>query len=62
MIVTAIGITIFVISVVGATLQARQSASDQTRQAKILLFLLYFWMLVFIQLIVVAIGYAVLND
>ena len=58
MIVAAIGITILVFSVVGAMLWARQSASDQPR---ILFFLLYFWVLALAQLILVAIGYAVLK-
>ena len=58
MIVAAIGITILVISVVGAMLWARQSASDQQRM---LFFLLYFWVLALAQLILVAIGYAVLK-
>ena len=58
MIVAAIGITILVISVVGAMLWARQSASDQPRM---LFFLLYFWVLALAQLILVALGYAVLK-
>ena len=58
MIVAAIGITILVISVVGAMLWARQSASAQPRM---LFFLLYFWVLALAQLILVAIGYAVLK-
>jgi hypothetical protein len=58
MIVAAIGITILVISVVGAMLWARQSASDQQRM---LFFLLYFWVLALAQLILVALGYAVLK-
>lgn len=58
MIVAAIGITILVISVVGAVLWARQSTPDQPR---ILFFLLYFWVIALVQLTIVAIAYAVLK-
>jgi hypothetical protein len=58
MIVAAIGITILVISVVGAVLWARQSTPDQPRM---LFFLLYFWVIALVQLIIVAIAYAVLK-
>ncbi|MEN8206038.1 MAG: hypothetical protein ABFS24_08495 [Pseudomonadota bacterium] len=61
MIVAIIGITILVISIIGGILLANRHASEGQRQTKILLFVLYFWVLTFIQLIVVAIGYAVLN-
>ena len=61
MTVAVTGITILVISVFGAILWVRREAPDQQRQMKVLLFVLYFWALVFIQLIVVAIGYAVLT-
>ena len=61
MLVAATGIAILVISVIGAILWAGQSVSGQPRQARILLFFLYFWVLAFVQLIVVAIGYAVLK-
>ncbi|MDH3979362.1 MAG: hypothetical protein OEU91_02505 [Gammaproteobacteria bacterium] len=60
MVVATIGITILVMSVIGAALWVRREASGQQRQAKVLLFVLYFWVLAFIQLIVVAIGYSVL--
>ena len=61
MMVAVIGITILVISVIGAVLRARWSVSDQPRQAKILSFFLYFWVFAFVQLIVVAIGYSILS-
>jgi len=41
-------------------LLASRNASDRQRQTKILLFVLYFWSLTFVQLIVVAIGYSVM--
>jgi hypothetical protein len=60
MIVAIIGVAILVTSVVGGMLLASRNASDRQRQTKILLFVLYFWSLTFIQLIVVAIGYSVM--
>ena len=60
MIVAIIGVTILAISVIGGMLLASRNASDQQRQTKILLFALYFWLLVFVQLIIVAIGYSVM--
>jgi hypothetical protein len=56
------GIAILVISTVGAWLWSRKGAADGQEQAKVLLFGLYFWILFFMQLIVVAIGYSLLAD
>ena len=61
MIIAIIGITILVISITGGMLLANRNTSDRQRQTKILFFALYFWVLTFIQLIAVAIGYSVLN-
>ena len=61
MIVAIIGISILAISIIGGMLLACRNASDRQRQTKILFFALYFWVLTFMQLIVVAIGYSVLN-
>ena len=61
MIVTIVGIAILVISVAGGMLLACRNASDRQRQTKILLFLLYFWVLAFVQLIVAAIVYSVME-
>ena len=60
MIVVIIGVAILVISVIGGVLLAGRNASEQQRQTRILLFVLYFWLLTFAQLILVAIGYSVL--
>lgn len=60
MIFAIIGVTILVISIIGGLLLASRNASDQQRQTKILLFALFFWVLVFAQLIIVAIGYSVM--
>jgi hypothetical protein len=59
--IAVVGTAILVIAVVGAMLWARQSGSGKQRQTKILLFALYFWVLVFLQLILAAIGYSVLT-
>jgi hypothetical protein len=61
MIIAIIGIGILMISIIGGMLLAGRNASNRQRQTKILLFFLYFWILAFIQLIVVAIGYSLLN-
>jgi hypothetical protein len=61
MTVTIVGIIILVISTVGATLWAKRAGSGKQRQAKLLLFALYFWVLVFFQLILAAIAYSVLT-
>ena len=60
MIFAIIGVTILVISIIGGLLLASRNASDQQRQTKILLFGLFFWLLTFAQLIIVAIGYSVM--
>ena len=60
MIVVIIGVAILVISVTGGVLLAGRNASEQQRQTRILLFVLFFWLLTFAQLILVAIGYSVL--
>jgi hypothetical protein len=61
MIVAVIGVTVLLISITGGMLLVSRNASGQQRQMKILLFALYFWGLVFIQLIVVATGYSLLT-
>jgi len=61
MIVAIIGVTILAISIIGGLLLANRNASDQQRQTKILLFVLFFWMLAFAQLIIVAVGYSVMT-
>jgi hypothetical protein len=55
------GVTILLVSVILGLLLARRNATDRQRQTKILLFVLFFWALVFAQLLVVAIGYSVLT-
>jgi hypothetical protein len=61
MTVAIIGIAILVISTVVAILWVKRSESSMQRQTKILLFALYFWVLVFVQLILVSLGYSVLT-
>ena len=60
MIFAIVGLIILVISIVGGLLLVSRNASDQQRQTKILLFALYFWVLIFAQLIIVAVGYSVI--
>jgi hypothetical protein len=48
------------IAIVGGLLLVSRNASDQQRQMKILIFALYFWVLIFAQLIIVAVGYSLL--
>jgi hypothetical protein len=61
MTVTIIGIAILITSIIGAVYLVKRPDSDKQRQTKILLFALYFWIFVFAQLILVSIGYSVLN-
>ena len=61
MIVAISGVAILAISIIGGLLLASRNASDQQRQTKILLFVLFFWVLAFAQLIIVAIGYSVMD-
>lgn len=60
MTIAMIGIAILLISTVGAIFWVKRSEPGKQRQTKILLFGLYFWVLVFIQLIIVSLGYSVL--
>jgi hypothetical protein len=60
MIITAIGILVLLISVAGAAWRVGRSAPDQPRQVRVLQFMLYFWVFAFVQLVLAAIGYAVL--
>lgn len=61
MIFAIAGVIILVVSIAGGLLLVNRNASDQQRQTKILVFGLYFWVLVFVQMLVVAIGYSVMN-
>jgi hypothetical protein len=55
------GVIILAISIAGGVLLAGRNARDGQRQMKVLLFILFFWVLVFAQLLVVAIGYSLLT-
>ena len=55
------GAVIVLISVSGGLLLGGRNAPDLQRPEKVMRFVLYFWMLTFLQLIVVAIGYSILN-
>ncbi len=61
MTVTLVGITILIISILGAILLVKRSDPDTQRQSRILLFGLYFWVIAFLQLILASILYSVLT-
>ena len=61
MIIAIVGIGILVISIIGGMLLASRGTTGRQRQTKILRFALYFWVFAFVQLIVVAIAYALLT-
>ena len=56
------GILMLVTAAAGAAWLASRPAPDRVRQTKILLFVLYFWVLAFIELIIAAIAYALLGS
>jgi hypothetical protein len=60
MIVAIVAVTILTISILGGLLLASRNSSDQPRQTKILLFVLFFWVLAFVQLLVVAVIYSLM--
>lgn len=60
--VAIVGIVILVLSIIGAVLWVRHGDPERARQTNVLLFGLYFWILAFIQLIVVALAYALLRN
>ena len=62
MYVAIAGIVIVAVSVLGAVTWIRRHETARQNQAKVLLFALYFWLLVFIQLILAAIAYVVLTQ
>ena len=51
------GIFILTVAISGGVFFARRNAAQQEKQVKVLLFVLFFWGLVFLQLIVFALGY-----
>jgi hypothetical protein len=60
LIVAIVGVIILTISILGGLLLASRNSSDQPRQTKILLFVLFFWVLAFVQLLVVAVIYSLM--
>lgn len=53
------GVLILVLSIVAALLAGRSTA-DQPRQVRVLRFALFFWLFAFVQLVIAALGYALL--
>jgi hypothetical protein len=58
--ITFSGLVILVISIIGALLAGR-NAAEQPRQVRVLRFALFFWLIAFVQLVIAALGYALLN-
>jgi hypothetical protein len=59
--VATTGIIILAFSIIGGMLLGNRNVPDTQRQTKILLFVLYFWVLTFVQLLIVAIGYSLMS-
>jgi hypothetical protein len=57
MLIAVIGLVILALSVAGAVLWVRRDGSGRERQMQVLLFALYFWVLMFIQIFVAGVGY-----
>ncbi len=51
------GLGIFLVSVVGAWLLVRRNAEVKASQTTVIVFGLYFWVLAFLQLLILALGY-----
>jgi len=51
------GIVIALVAILGGIVMVRRNSSQQPFQVKIVLFGIYFWGLVFFQLVVVGLGY-----
>jgi len=58
---TAIGVGIVIISALGGVFFIKRNSPQQPKQVKAVLFGLYFWGLVFLQLLVFGLGYYLLN-
>lgn len=59
--IAAISVGIAVIETLGGLLFVQRNSRQQPKQVKAVLFGLYFWGLVFLQLIVFGLGYYLLN-
>jgi hypothetical protein len=57
-----IGIAIVVISIFGGMFVVKHKASEQPKQVKVILFGLYFWGLVFLQLLIFGLVYSVIKE
>ncbi len=55
--IALIGIAIALMATLGGIVMIRRNASQQPTQVKVVLFGLYFWGLVFLQLLIFALGY-----
>jgi hypothetical protein len=57
----AIAVVIVIVSALGALFFIKRNSSEQPKQVKAIFFGLYFWGLVFLQLVVFGLGYHLLN-
>ncbi|MGZ8161698.1 MAG: hypothetical protein ACXWTT_02405 [Methylobacter sp.] len=57
-----IAIAIVVISIFGGMFAVKHKSSEQPKQVKVILFGLYFWGLVFLQLLIFGLVYSVINE
>ena len=56
-----IGVGMLLVAIVGGIYLAKKNAVEQQNQLKVMLFVLYFWVLVFVQIILFALGYYIYN-
>ena len=56
-----IGVGMLLVAIVGGIYLAKKNAVEQQNQLKVMLFVLYFWVLVFVQIILLALGYYIFN-
>ncbi len=61
MIVALIGIGVLIVSILGAWLLVRRNEEARASDTKLLVFGLYFWVLAFLQLLILALGYWLLG-
>ncbi len=61
MIIALIGLGVFLLSVAGAWLLVRRNAEVRGSHTTVIVFGLYFWVLAFLQLLILALGYWLLG-
>ncbi len=61
MAIALIGIGVLIVSILGAWLLVRRNEEARASDTKLLVFGLYFWVLAFLQLLILALGYWLLG-